>query len=130
MPTDWKSSENLERLVAALIASNGGKVSCLPLPFLLHQTVMLNSADHFLQVDNTAVARYFNETYDAIENRTRVFKKAAQVLVTEAEAAGRMEMSMKKSAAGSKKTATPKKNSTLTPDSEILCVTYCCLDFY
>jgi hypothetical protein len=129
MPTDWKSSENLERLVAALIASNGGKVSCLPLPFLLHQTVMLNSADHFLQVDNTAVARYFNETYDAID-RTRVFKKAAQVLVTEAEAAGRMEMSMKKSAAGSKKTATPKKNSTLTPDSEILCVTYCCLDFY
>jgi hypothetical protein len=88
---------------------------------------MLNSADHFLQVDNTAVARYFNETYDAIENRTRVFKKAAQVLVAEAEAAGRMEMSMKKSAAGSKKTATPKKNSTLTPDSEFCWLTYCCL---
>jgi hypothetical protein len=27
MPTDWKSLEKMERLVAALIASNGGKVS-------------------------------------------------------------------------------------------------------
>jgi hypothetical protein len=27
MPTDWKSHENLERLVAAIIASNGHKVS-------------------------------------------------------------------------------------------------------
>jgi hypothetical protein len=34
MPTDWKSSENLERLVAALIASNGGKVSISPSPLL------------------------------------------------------------------------------------------------
>ncbi|KAI4849376.1 hypothetical protein E4T44_03387 [Aureobasidium sp. EXF-8845] len=94
MPTDWKSLENLERLVAAIIASNGGKV------------------------DNLAVARYFNETFDAIENRTRVFKKAAQVLVAEAEAAGRMDMNMKKSAAGGKKTtATPKKGTASTPGS-------------
>jgi hypothetical protein len=27
MPTDWKSIESIERLVAAIIASNGGKVS-------------------------------------------------------------------------------------------------------
>ncbi|CAD0087104.1 unnamed protein product [Aureobasidium vineae] len=63
MPTDWKSIESMERLVAAIIASSCGK------------------------------------TYDAIENRTRVYKKAAQTLVKEAEDAGRMDMNMKKSAA-------------------------------
>ncbi|KAG9566262.1 hypothetical protein KCU71_g4734, partial [Aureobasidium melanogenum] len=87
MPTDWKSIESIERLVAAIIASNGGKV------------------------DNQAVARYFNETYDAIENRTRVYKKAAQALIKEAEEAGRMDMNMKKAAGGKKTTATPKKDA-------------------
>ncbi|KAH0289266.1 hypothetical protein M436DRAFT_48053 [Aureobasidium namibiae CBS 147.97] len=95
MPADWKSIENIERLCAAIIASNGGKV------------------------DNQAVARYFNETFDAIENRTRLYKKAAQKLVEEAEAAGRMDQNMKKSAAGGSKksTATPKKGTAATPDS-------------
>ncbi|KAH0373232.1 hypothetical protein KCU65_g565, partial [Aureobasidium melanogenum] len=87
MPADWKSIESMERLVAAIIASNGGKV------------------------ENQAVARYFNETYDAIENRTRVYKKAAQVLIKEAEEAGRMDMNMKKGAGGKKTTATPKKDA-------------------
>ncbi|KAH0354263.1 hypothetical protein KCU81_g1080, partial [Aureobasidium melanogenum] len=90
MPADWKSIESIERLVAAIIASNGGKV------------------------DNQAVARYFNETYDAIENRTRVYKKAAQTLVKEAEEAGRMGMNMKKGAGGKKVTATPKKDTVKT----------------
>ncbi|KAK6008622.1 hypothetical protein QM012_000525 [Aureobasidium pullulans] len=90
MPADWKSIESIERLVAAIIASNGGKV------------------------DNQAVARYFNETYDAIENRTRVYKKAAQALVKEAEEAGRMDMNMRKSAGTKKTTATVKKDSVMS----------------
>ncbi|CAD0099344.1 unnamed protein product [Aureobasidium mustum] len=91
MPADWKNIETIERLVAAIIASNGGKV------------------------DNQAVARYMNETYDAIENRTRVYKKTAQALVKEAEDAGRMDMNMKKSGSTKKTTATPKKDSKFSP---------------
>ncbi|CAD0109982.1 unnamed protein product [Aureobasidium uvarum] len=115
MPTDWKSTESMERLVAAIIASNGGKVSdniITSSPFSLFVLT-------HIQVDNQAVARYFNETYDAIENRTRVYKKAAQALVKEAEDAGRMDMNMKKSAGGKKTTATPKKGGSSTPDCKI-----------
>lgn len=57
-----------------------------------------------------------DETYDAVENRTRFYKKEAQKLVKEAEAAGRMEMDMRKRAkdGGSsprKSRGTPKKNA-------------------
>ncbi|KAL1302599.1 hypothetical protein AAFC00_002975 [Neodothiora populina] len=84
---DWKSPTTLERLIAALIAANNGKV------------------------DNQAVARYMDETYDAVENRTRVYKKEGQKLVKEAEDAGRMEMDMRKRGSSSprKPRSTPKK---------------------
>jgi len=69
-----------------------------------------------------AVARYFNDTYDTIENRCRVYKKAAQALVKEAEDAGRIDQDMKKRTGVTKKTATPKTatpkkgTTTTTPD--------------
>ncbi|KAI5208538.1 hypothetical protein E4T39_01308 [Aureobasidium subglaciale] len=94
MPVDWKSPETLERLIAAIIASNGGKV------------------------DNQTVARYFNDTYHAVENRTRVYKKSALALVKEAEDAGRLDQDMKSKGGASKKAAaTPKKVTTATPGS-------------
>ncbi|KAG9523303.1 hypothetical protein KCU99_g2382, partial [Aureobasidium melanogenum] len=84
---DWKNIEVVERLMAALVASNGSKVDC------------------------QAVARYFNDSYDTVEKKFRIYKKAAQVLTEEAEAAGRLDMNMKKSAGGKKTTATPKKDA-------------------
>ncbi|KAG9697163.1 hypothetical protein KCU95_g16937, partial [Aureobasidium melanogenum] len=80
---DWKNIEVVERLMAALVAANGCK----------------------------AVARFFNESYDTVEKKFRIYKKAAQVLTEEAEAAGRLDMNMKKSAGGKKTTATPKKDA-------------------
>lgn len=119
MPADWKSIENIERLCAAIIASYGGKVSHFTsyTPPSHHESLLIIL---HLKVDNQAVARYFNETYDAIENRTRLYKRAAQKLVEEAEAAGRMDQNMKKSAVGGSKksTATPKKGGSATPDCE------------
>ncbi|KAG9953714.1 hypothetical protein KCU85_g919, partial [Aureobasidium melanogenum] len=84
---DWKNIEVVERLMAALVAANGCKVDC------------------------QAVARFFNESYDTVEKKFRIYKKAAQVLTEEAEAAGRLDMNMKKSAGGKKTTATPKKDA-------------------
>ncbi|KAG9644847.1 hypothetical protein KCU98_g11994, partial [Aureobasidium melanogenum] len=84
---DWKNIEVVERLMAALVAANGCKVDC------------------------QAVARYFNESYDTVEKKFRIYKKAAQALAEEAEAAGRLDMNMKKSAGGKKTTATPKKDA-------------------
>ncbi|THV65561.1 hypothetical protein D6D27_10363 [Aureobasidium pullulans] len=49
MSTDWKSVEALACLIAALIASKGGKV------------------------DNMAVARYFNDSFDTIENCCHIY---------------------------------------------------------
>lgn len=62
-----------------------------------------------------------DETYDAVENRTRSIKKEAQKLVKEAEEAGRMDMDMRKRKDGNananasprKPRATPKKNGDL-----------------
>lgn len=63
------------------------------------------------------MARLFDDSYDTVEKRFRIYKKAGQKLIEEAEAAGRMDMNMKKGAAGSKKsTATPMKGGTSTPD--------------
>ncbi|CAD0042501.1 unnamed protein product [Aureobasidium pullulans] len=91
MPADWKSVETLERLIAALIASNGGKV------------------------DNMAVARYFNDSFDTIENRCRIYKKAALTLVKDAEDTGRINQDMKKRTGAPKKTAATKKGDPSTP---------------
>ena len=58
-----------------------------------------------------------DETYDSVENRTRVYKKEAQKLVKEAEEAGRLEMDMRKrkdsSVSPRKPRGTPKKNTDL-----------------
>ena len=40
MPTDWKTLENMERLISAIIASNGGKVSIF-IPFPAASSVSL-----------------------------------------------------------------------------------------
>ncbi|THV75560.1 hypothetical protein D6D28_01767 [Aureobasidium pullulans] len=95
MPADWKSVETLERLIAALIASNGGKV------------------------DNMAVARYFNDSFDTIENRCRIYKKAALTLVKDAEDTGRINQDMKKRTGVTKKTAATKKGDPSTPDDSV-----------
>lgn len=63
------------------------------------------------QVDCQAVARYFNDSYDTVEKKFRIYKKTAQTLTEEAEAAGRMDINMKKSGSTKKTTATPKKDS-------------------
>lgn len=47
-----------------------------------------------------------DETYDAVENRMRVYKKEAIKLSKEAEMAGRLEMDMRKRKDG---TTSPKK---------------------
>lgn len=58
-----------------------------------------------------------DETYDAVENRTRVYKKEAHKLIKEAEQAGRLEMDMRKRKDGNtsprKPRASPKKNMDL-----------------
>lgn len=91
---DWKSQATLERLVAALIAANNGKVYNDFVVAALNVSLLCLLL--FTQVDNQAVARYMDETYDSVENRTRVYKREAQKLVKEAEQAGRMEMDMRK----------------------------------
>lgn len=58
------------------------------------------------------VARYFGEdiTYDAVENRTRVYRKKAKELAEEAQAAGRMEQNMRVKSANT----TPRKPKTMS----------------
>ncbi|KAI5249322.1 hypothetical protein E4T43_00787 [Aureobasidium subglaciale] len=63
------------------------------------------------------VARYFNDTFHAVENRTRAYKKSALALVKEAEDAGRLDKDLKSKGAPKKVPATPKKPSTATPGS-------------
>jgi len=124
---DWKSPATIERLLAAYVASNNNKASPpptsrFPLPPLSHSphlesltTPSLTLTHSFPrpQVDNQAVARYMDETYDTIENRMRVYKREALKLTKEAEAAGRLEMDMRKrkdgTSASASASASPKK---------------------
>ncbi|THW86238.1 hypothetical protein D6D15_07521 [Aureobasidium pullulans] len=92
---DWKSLDVVERLMAAYVASNGGKV------------------------DVMATARYFNDSYDAVEKRFRIYKKAAQTLTEEAEAEGRLDANMRNKNGVTKKTAATKKGDPSTPDDSI-----------
>ena len=63
-----------------------------------------------------AVARYFNDSFDTIENRCRIYKKAALTLVKDAEDTGRINQDMKKRTGAPKKTAVTKKGDPSTPD--------------
>lgn len=107
---DWKDPKTLERMLAAFVASNNQKV----------QPPMTSSIEDRLltleKVDNQAIARYMDESYDAIENRTRVYKREALKLVKEAEEAGRMTADMRKRKNGDpgsprKARNTPKKSA-------------------
>jgi hypothetical protein len=42
------------------------------------------------------IARFFDTSYDAIENQLRPYKKLAAELVKEAQAAGRLDQNMRK----------------------------------
>ncbi|KAJ9628605.1 hypothetical protein H2203_002506 [Taxawa tesnikishii (nom. ined.)] len=80
---NWKEPATLDRLLAAIIAANGGRFE-------------------------------ENVTYDAIENRTRVYKKQAKELADQAQAEGRMDKDMRavKSTNGTpRKPRTPKKDA-------------------
>ncbi|THV69252.1 hypothetical protein D6D28_06035 [Aureobasidium pullulans] len=85
MSTDWKSVDALERLIAALIASKGGKV------------------------DNMAVERYFNDSHDTIENCCHIYQRAALTLIKDAEDTSRIDQDMRKRSGAPEKTATAKK---------------------
>lgn len=63
-----------------------------------------------------ATARYFNDSYDAVEKRFRIYKKAAQTLTEEAEAEGRLDANMRNKNGVTKKTAATKKGDPSTPD--------------
>lgn len=101
---DWKSPETLERLIGAIIASitaSGGTVSA---PFSTNNPCTTTS-----QVNNNAIASYMDETFDAVENRTRKYKKDAQKLIKEAADAGRQGQDMRKRIKHNTPNTTPRK---------------------
>lgn len=93
MPIDWKTQESYQRLLGALVAASDNSI------------------------DYKKVAYYFGQgaTYDAIEGRFRIAKRAAADLKREAEEEGRqMPASRVRSA-----TSTPRKPKAPKPSSAL-----------
>ncbi|KAG9511845.1 hypothetical protein KCU93_g10437, partial [Aureobasidium melanogenum] len=59
-----------------------------------------------------AVARYFNDSYDTIENCCHIYQRAALTLIKDAEDTSRIDQDMRKRSGAPKKTATAKKACT------------------